>query len=222
MATAARVDEQIQQDVIAELQGDLRIHPNEIGVTVAEGVVTLTGVVDSYIKRWSVEEAVVRVLGVKAVANGVEVRLPGSSERPDAEIAEAAASALQWDAFVSPERIHVTVTGGWLTLRGEVSYAFQREDAARVVRRLNGVRGVTNLVTVRARNATARGLRRKIEQALVRNAAVDARGIEVELVGPKVILRGTVRAWAEKQEAERVAWSMPGVTAVEDHITIGP
>jgi osmotically-inducible protein OsmY len=216
-------DEQIQLDVLEELKWDARVHPNEIGVAVKNGIVTLTGWVDSYTKRWATEEAAHRVHGVKAVANDIEVRLPSASERTDADIAAAATRALEWDAFVPVEKLDVTVSKGWITLRGEVEWQYQRQDAERVVRRLSGVRGVTNLITVRPRvKPSPQELKRKIEDALVRSAETDAERITVEVQGEKVILKGTVRSWAERQEAERVAWLAPGVNAVENRITVMP
>jgi len=218
-ATVTRSDEQIQRDVLAELKWDARVQPNEIGVAVKDGIVTLIGWVDSYTKRWAAEEAARRVRGVKAVANDIEVRLPSSAERTDADIAAAALHALKWDALIPDDQVKVTVSKGWITLDGEVNWQFERDDAERVVRRLTGVRGVTNLIKVKTR-PTPSELKRKIEDALVRSAETDADRITVEVQGSKVILKGTVRAWAEKQEAERVAWSAPGVTSVDNRITI--
>jgi len=220
-ATVTSTDEQIQRDVLAELKWDARVQPNEIGVAVKDGVVALAGWVDSYTKRWAAEDAAHRVRGVKAVANDIEVRLPISAERTDADIAAAAVRALEWDAFVPVDKLDVTVSKGWITLKGEVEWQYQRLDAERVVRRLSGVKGVSNLITVRPR-LTPSELKEKIEKALVRSAETDAARITVEVLGSKVILKGTVRAWAEKEEAERVAWSAPGITSVENRITIMP
>jgi osmotically-inducible protein OsmY len=217
--TAAPSDEQIQRDVLAELKFEPRVAPNEIGVAVKDGVVNLMGWVDSYTKRWAAEEAAHRVRGVKAVANDIEVRLPLSAERTDVDIAAAAVRALEWDAMVPIDKLDVTVSKGWVTLKGEVEWQYQKQDAERVVRRLSGVRGVTNLILVKPR-LTASELKEKIELALVRSAQVDAQRITVEVQGTKAILRGTVRAWAEREEAERAAWAAPGITAVENLITI--
>jgi osmotically-inducible protein OsmY len=216
-ATLTKTDEEIQKDVLAEMKWDARVHPNEIGVSVKDGIVTLTGWVDSYLKKWTAEDIAHRVAGVKAVANDLEVKL--STERTDADVAAAALRAIEWDAFIPSDQVEVTVSKGWVTLRGEVEWQYQRQDAERVVRRLAGVKGVTNLITVKPR-VSASELKRKIEDALVRNAELDANRITVEVQGSKAILKGTVRSWAEREEAERVAWSAPGITSVDNRITL--
>jgi osmotically-inducible protein OsmY len=219
VSTVTRTDAQIQTDVLAELKWEPRVSSNEIGVVVKDGVVTLTGWVDAYTKRWAAENAAHRVYGVKAVANDIEVRLSAGNQRTDPDIAEAAVRALHWDAFVPADRIQVTVSKGWVTLKGEVDWQFQKQDAERAVRRLTGVKGVTNFITVKARPTPAE-LKKRIEDALVRTAQSDAERITVDVKGEKVILKGTVRSWAEKQEAERQAWAAPGVLAVENQISI--
>jgi len=216
VATYTRTDEEIQKDVLAELKWDAQVQPNEIGVSVKDGIVTLTGWVDSYLKKWSAEEAAHKVAGVKAVANDMEVKL--ATERTDADIAAAAVRALEWDAFVPWSQVHVTVSKGWVTLKGEVEWQYQKQDAERVVRRLLGVKGVTNLISVKPR-VTPTDLKRKIEDALLRNARFDASRISVEVQGSKAILKGTVRSWAEREEAEREAWSAPGILEVDNRIT---
>lgn len=217
VATAVHTDQEIQRDVLEEMRWEPRLQPNEIGVSVKDGVVTLTGWVDSYLKKFDAEEAAHRVQGVKAVVNDVEVKLAGV--RTDPDIAAAAIRALEWDAAVPADKIQVTVSKGWVTLKGEVEWQFQREDAERVVRRLSGVKGVSNLITVKPK-VTAFDLKKKIEQALVRSAEVDADRIQVEVEGNKAILRGTVRSWAEREQAERAAWAAPGILSVDNRITI--
>lgn len=219
MAVSIRSDEEIQRDVLAELKWDMRVQPNEVGVSVKDGVVTLTGWVDSYLKRWAAEEAALRVHNVKAVANDIEVRLPGSAERTDPDLAAAVVNALKWNAGIPAGKIDVTVSQGWVTLRGEVEYAFQKIDAERAIRHLSGIKGITNLIAVRP-SVLPSDLKQKIEQALVRNAETDARNIRVEVEGNKVILRGTVRSYAEWKAAGETARSAPGVTDVENHILI--
>ena len=222
-ATVPRTDEQIQRDVLAELKWDARVAPNEIGVMVKDGVVTLTGWVDSFSKRWAAERAAHRVRGVKAVANDIEVRLLASAERTDADIAAAVTRALEWDAFVPIDNLDVTVSKGWVTLRGDVEWEFQRRAAERAVRRMTGIRGVTNLINVKPQvSPSPQDLKRRIEDALVRSAETDAERITIETSGSKVILKGTVRSWLEREEAERVAWSAPGVASVENRITVKP
>src|SRR5215469_4472374 len=149
MAVSMRTDEEIQADVLEELKWDSRVQPNEVGVVVKDGIITLTGWVDSYLKKIAAEEAAHRVRGVKAVANDIEVRLPSSAERTDADLVAAVLSVLQWDAAIPAGKVDVTVSQGWVTLKGEVDHGFQKRDALRAICRLSGTKGITNLITVK-------------------------------------------------------------------------
>ena len=216
-ATMTRTDREIQTDVLSELRWDHSIQANEIGVAVKDSVVTLTGTVDTYLKKWKAEEAAHRVNGVVAVANDISVRTLG--ERTDADIAAAAVHALKWNSSVPADKIQVTVDKGWVTLNGEVEWQYQKLEAERAVRGLWGAKGVSNLIVVKPA-ASPSDLKKKIEDALIRTAQVDASNITVEVHGSKAILKGRVRSWAERQEAERQAWLAPGITSVDNQITL--
>lgn len=214
-------DTKLQHDVLAELEWDPSVDASQIGVTAKDGVVTLTGVVSSFADKMAAERAAKRVYGVRAVANDIEVKLPGGTERSDTEIAAAAVNALKWDTSVPGEAITVTVRNGWITLEGEVEWFYQKDASERAVRLLKGVKGVVNNIKVKSRVKPG-DIKDKIEEAFKRNAEIDARRITVETQDGKVILSGRVRSWAERDEAEQAAWSAPGVTAVENHITVAP
>ena len=219
MAVSIHTDEDIQRDVLEELTWDIRVRPNEIGVVVKDGIVTLTGWVDSYLNKTAAQEDAHRVSGVRAVANDIEVRLPGSAERTDTDLARAALNALKWDAGIPTDKIDITVSQGWMTLKGAVDHFFQKRDAERAIERLSGVRGISNLLTVKPQPAP-QDLKSPIQKALVRNAQTDASRITVEVQGSEIILRGTVSSYAEKKAAEETAFSAAGVSNVDNRIVI--
>jgi len=212
-------DVDLQRDVFDELKWEPAVHSTDIGVIVKDGVVTLEGVVDSYPEKWAAERAAKRVSGVKALALELEVKLPGFGKQSDADIAEAAENALKWDVLVPQDRIKVTVEKGFLTLEGQVDWEFQRSAAKRAVQYLTGVNGVANAITVKPKVAPT-DVKAQIEAALKRNAILDAQQIKVQANGGKVTLRGNVRSWAERDEAEAAAWAAPGVNEVTDFIAV--
>ena len=217
-----RTDNDIQRDVLEELRWDPQVEPKDVGVEVDNGIVTLTGTVESFAMRWAAERAAHRVLGVKAVANDIKVKLPFEKERDDTDIARAAVSALEWDTEVPHERIKVTVSNGVVKLEGDVDWRFQKDAAERDVRSLVGVKGVTNNIVVAAHGVSPEKVKSEIEKALLRSAELDAERIEVRAVDGKVILSGSVRSWVEREEAEDAAWATEGVSDVENHIEVTP
>jgi osmotically-inducible protein OsmY len=213
-------DLQLRQDVLDELEFEPSVNAAHIGVTANHGVVTLTGFVTSYAEKTMAERAARRVKGVRAIAEEIEVRLPSDLKRADDEVAARAIDILKWQVGVPAERIKVKVEKGVVTLTGDVDWQFQKTEADHVVHKLSGVAGVLNQIRV-ASPVHAIEVKEKIEKALQRSAELEASRITVETEGGRVILKGKVHAWYERDIAERAAWSAPGVTEVVDRLTIG-
>ncbi len=214
-----KTDLQLHQDVLSELTWDPRIAEKEIGVAVKDGVVTLTGNVQSYPEVLLAERAAERVAGVMAVANDLAVRIPDGVAHTDTDIAHKAVDALNWDIQVPKDGVKATVTNGWLTLAGTVQWQYQREAAARAVGYITGVRGVTNDIVVKSR-VSSLDVSDKIKDALRRRAETEAKRIEVRVKDREVTLTGRVSSFADRRAAENAAWSAPGVDTVKDEIVV--
>lgn len=212
-----KTDSQIQQDVMEQLKWEPFLNAAQIGVAVKNGIVTLSGQVDSYAKKLAAENATKKIEGVKALAEDIQIGVSPLYSKTDSEIAEAVYNALKWHAAVQEEKIRIKVENGIVKLEGEVDWEYQRRNAQAAIENLIGVRLVINLITISGKVIPA-DVKQKISSAFTRNAIIDAGKINVEVIANKVVLRGTVRSYAEKQDAENAAWSALGVTSVDDKI----
>lgn len=214
-----KTDSQLQQDVMAELKWEPAVHAEQIGVEVKDGIVTLAGHVDSYPAKWNAERAAQRVAGVKALAVEIDVKLSGSDQRNDGDVARSCENVLLWTTYLPKDSVKVMVEGGWVTLSGQVQWGFQRATATAAVRYLAGVKGVSDQITIKP-GVTASVVKGDIEAALKRRATNEANGIKVAVNGSEVTLSGKVPTWAERDAAGSAAWSSPGVKNVIDNIAI--
>ena len=214
-----KTDNQLKQDIIAELSWESSVNAAQIGVEVKQGIVTLAGHVDSFAEKWNAEAAVQRVSGVKALAVELQVTLPGSSQRTDADIARTATNVLEWTTYLPKDAIKVMVENGWITLSGEVEWEYKKREATSAVRYLMGVTGVSDQITIKPLVSTS-AVKTDIEAALKRRAVSDAQNISVEVHGSNVTLTGTVHNWSERELAASTAWCTPGVHNVVDNINV--
>ncbi len=216
-----KTDRELQQDLMNELDWDPAVDAGSVGVEVSNGVATLSGHVESYAQKWSAERAAARVAGIKSIACELDVILPGPHQRNDTEIARAAAQAIDWHASIPQDTVKLVVEKGWITLKGEVEWAFIRSAAEDAVRGLMGVKGVTNRITIRPR-LQPREIKTKIEAALYRRAHLDTNAISVNVDKGTVTLSGKVNSLTERDTVELASWSAPGVQNVIDHLVVAP
>lgn len=214
-----KTDAELKRDVIAELNWDPAVKANDIGVAVKDGVVTLTGHLETFWEKHAAARAVRRVAGVQALALEIDVKLAADHRRSDTDIAGSAEQALKWNTVVAPEAIRLTVDKGWVTLQGEVEWDYQRRSVEKAIRPLMGVVGINNEITLRSAPSVS-DLSQRIEQALTRQATREARHIQVGVDGHKVTLQGRVHSWREREAAQGVAWSAPGVHTVVNEIEV--
>jgi osmotically-inducible protein OsmY len=216
-----KTDERLKKDVMSELAWDPSINASQVGVAVSDGVVTLSGHLDTYAQKYAIEKAVGRVEGVKAIAVEVDVKLDPSHKRSDTEIATAVESALKWHALVPDDKIHVKVEKGWITLSGEVNWDYQRQSADKAVRSLLGVVGVSNGITLKP-SVTPENVANRIREALTRHAELEAKNIKVSVSDSSVFLHGKVDSWSERAAAAGAAWEAPGISRVVNELSVGP